>query len=53
MYKFFIYLIEKFINNQIILKFHYMYFATFLFWLTAIVMVIVTLLTDEIEKYRV
>jgi len=30
-----------------------MYFATFLFWLTVVVMVIVTLLTDKIEKYRV
>lgn len=30
-----------------------MYFAMLLFWLTAIVMIVVTLTTDNIEEYRV
>ena len=37
----------------IVKDFHYMYFAMMLFWLTGIVMIIVSLLTQPVDKDKV
>ena len=37
----------------IVTKFHYMYFAMMLFWLSGIVMIIISLLTDPPDEDRV
>lgn len=43
---------EEDTRPEFIKKFHYMYFALFLFWLTFIVMVVVSLLTEKPDSYK-
>ena len=47
------YLLMKNIYIKFLYQFHYLYFAILLFWITAIVMIVVSLATEKLENFRV